>query len=186
MNWRKLAVLCLTLGALVLLACGAPTNYVQRGDDYIKQGDYPQGIAEYEEAIRRNPEEFAAFHQRGVAYSSLGMHEQALEDFNEAIRLNPKHSCWPSPSCDWPSGPSRSLWKGGPERLAASHSGRGLAYSDLGQYDLALLDFDEAIRLDPKLAEAYSGRSVVYRAIGKSLEADEDTAKAEELQTASP
>jgi tetratricopeptide (TPR) repeat protein len=183
---RNLVLFLLSLGVLLLLACGSPTNHVQKGDDLIKQGAFQQGIEQYEEAIRRNPEEFAAFHQRGLVYTSLGLYKQALHDFDEAIRLNPKHSCWPSPSCDWPSGPALSLWKGGPERLAASHHSRGLAYSDLGHYDLALPDFDEAIRLDPKLAEAYSGRSVVYSAIGKSIEAALDVAMAEELRTGSP
>ncbi|PZC47008.1 MAG: Tetratricopeptide (TPR) repeat [Chloroflexi bacterium] len=171
---------------MLLLACGSPTNYVQKGDDFVEQGAFQQGIEQYAEAIRHNPLEFAAFHQRGIAYSSLGMYELALQDFDEAIRLNPKHSCWPSPSCDWPSAPSVSLWKGGPERLAASHHVRGLAYSGLGLYDLALTDFDEAIRLNPTLAEAYSGRSAVYNAIGKSIEADLDIAMAEQLRTGSP
>ena len=45
----------------------------------------------------------------------------------------------------------------------------------------AIDDYDEAIRLDPEFARAYYKRGVAYRAIGKSIEAERDLAKAKEL-----
>ena len=175
------AVLVLTLAALLLAGCGSPADPVEKGDGYLAQGEHQRAIEQYGEAIRLDPQDAVAYNQRGVAYVGLGQPERALQDFDEAIRLNPRHACWPSPSCDWPSGPSRSLWKGGPERLASFHSNRGLAYNELGRRELALQDFDEAIRLDPQLAQAYHGRGLVYRAIGQVAEGDRDIAKAREL-----
>ena len=174
-------IVVLILAALLMAGCGSPTDYVERGDGYLAQGDHQQAIEQYEEAIRRDPQDAVAYNRRGVAYADLGQPERALRDFDEAIRLNPRHACWPSPSCDWPSGPSRSLWKGGPQRLASFHSNRGFAYNELGQRERALQDFDEAIRLHPQLAEAYYGRGVVYRALGQTAEGDRDIAKAREL-----
>ena len=36
--------------------------------------------------------------------------------------------------------------------------GKGIVYDDLGQYERAIQDYDEAIRLDPQNALAYYGR----------------------------
>jgi len=44
--------------------------------------------------------------------------------------------------------------------------------------DLALRDFDTALRLDPKLADAYSRRAQVKRRLGDETGADADSAKA--------
>jgi Flp pilus assembly protein TadD len=38
----------------------------------------------------------------------------------------------------------------------------GVGYLDSSELDMALVAFSEAIRLEPQMAEAYNGRSVVY------------------------
>jgi tetratricopeptide (TPR) repeat protein len=45
--------------------------------------------------------------------------------------------------------------------VASLYWNRGLAYHYLGKFDKAIADFDKAIRLDPKDAEAYAYRGVV-------------------------
>ena len=64
---------------------------------------------------------------------------------------------------------------------AAALVDSGYEYNSLGQYERAIQDFDEAIRLDPQDADAYYNRGVVYGRIGKSIEAERDFAKAKEL-----
>jgi tetratricopeptide (TPR) repeat protein len=54
-----------------------------------------------------------------------------------------------------------------PNKIRA-HINLGVAYSTLGQYQLAITDFNEAIRLKPDLAEAYSNRGGVYSNLGQS------------------
>jgi tetratricopeptide (TPR) repeat protein len=44
------------------------------------------------------------------------------------------------------------------EGLAIYLSNRGIAYSQLGQYDRANADFDQAIKLDPRIASFYFAR----------------------------
>ena len=58
---------------------------------------------------------------------------------------------------------------------------RGGAYYDLGQYERAIQDYNEAIRLDPKDADAYYNRGIAYGKLGRSVEAERDIAKAEEI-----
>ncbi len=58
---------------------------------------------------------------------------------------------------------------------------RGRAYSNLGQYELAIQDFSEGIRLNPQSAMAYYNRVNAYGRIGKSIEEERDFAKATEI-----
>ena len=50
------------------------------------------------------------------------------------------------------------------------------------QYQNAIADYSEAIRLKPKVALAYSNRANSYDSLGKTTEAKLDRAKAEELK----
>ena len=51
----------------------------------------------------------------------------------------------------------------------------------LGQYERAIQDYDEAIRIDPLDAHAYYNRGFIYERPGKSTESELDIAKAKEL-----
>ncbi|MBO0758765.1 MAG: tetratricopeptide repeat protein, partial [Bradyrhizobiaceae bacterium] len=53
-----------------------------------------------------------------------------------------------------------------PAELATAHNARGVAYYQSGDYDLAIADFNEAIRIYPRLAKAYYNRGIVDRAKG--------------------
>ena len=48
------------------------------------------------------------------------------------------------------------------ENTAVAFNNRGVAYRGKAQYDRAIADFDEAIRLDPKFVFAFTGRGDVY------------------------
>ena len=48
-----------------------------------------------------------------------------------------------------------------PNNVAAYYN-RGLAYSNLNQYEQAISDFSKAIALKPDFAEAYYNRGVIY------------------------
>ena len=51
---------------------------------------------------------------------------------------------------------------------------RGLAYAHQKEYEHAVADFTEAIRLDPKNAAAFTNRGVAYAAKGESARAKAD------------
>ena len=135
-----LVVALLPTLVLALSACGGGLSEADKhynvGVELWEEGRLEEAIAEYDEAIRLDPQDAVAQYSRGNFYLNLGQYEKAIHDFDEAIRLDPD--------------------------LALAYNSRGDAYAYLGQYERAIHDFDETIRLDPDLALAYNGRGLVY------------------------
>jgi tetratricopeptide (TPR) repeat protein len=58
--------------------------------------------------------------------------------------------------------------------IERAYNNRGTAYSALGFYAQAILDYEKAIKLNPKYATAFINRGTVYDALGKHQQAIED------------
>ena len=56
-----------------------------------------------------------------------------------------------------------------------------MAYEHKGEHDKAIADYTDAIRLDPKLTEAYYGRGVAYWHNDQHDKASEDFNQAKKL-----
>jgi tetratricopeptide (TPR) repeat protein len=119
--------------------------------------DDQQAIADCTEVIHRLPDSADALHERGTAYIRAQQYEQAIADMNAALRL-------------------------GDQNPAAAHSVRGRAHSGLLQWDAAIEDFDEAIKLNPKVAQFFMFRGVARNGRGEYLQAIEDFDQALRLQ----
>ena len=65
---------------------------------------------------------------------------------------------------------------------AITWCGLGLVYYKKGDYDRAIADFNEAIRLKPDLAEAYYNRGLAYDEIGEDTKAKADREMCEKLK----
>ena len=65
--------------------------------------------------------------------------------------------------------------------LAEAYSNRGMVYLNLGQYERAIQDFDQAIHLQPEHADAYASRALAYICLGMEAEAQQDINRAVEL-----
>ena len=70
------------------------------------------------------------------------------------------------------------------KRLAITMSDRGVVYANQGNYDKAISDFTEAIRLDPQFAPAYYNRGTAYLHKGDHAKANADFATARRLKAA--
>jgi tetratricopeptide (TPR) repeat protein len=53
-----------------------------------------------------------------------------------------------------------------PQKLATAFDNRGVAYRLKGEYDRALQDYEQAIRLNPNSAYPYNNRGIIYRIQG--------------------
>jgi lipoprotein NlpI len=56
------------------------------------KGDYDRAIADYNEAIRLNPQGASAYRSRGTANFNLGRFDASVSDLTESLRLNPDQS----------------------------------------------------------------------------------------------
>jgi len=65
--------------------------------------------------------------------------------------------------------------------VAVAFYNRGNSYKSKGQYDRAIQDYDQAIRLDPKHAYAFGNRAWVYEKMGRRDKAIRDYKKVYDL-----
>ena len=107
--------------------------------------DLNKAIANYDQAIRLNPDYATAYINRGTARYMQSKLEGALADYDQVIRLNPNYK--------------------------DAYIGRGNVRRDQGKLQEALADYNQAIRLDPDFAGAYNNRGNVRRDQGKLEEA---------------
>lgn len=100
------------------------TEHLERGNQKLELGDFDGAIAEFDEAIRLNPQFAEAYRRRGHAHWGKEDWDMAITDYNEAIRLNPKNA--------------QAYW----DRAHAFRFGKK-------DPDAAIADYAEAINLDP-------------------------------------
>jgi len=83
---------CLFLGALFYLTMGFGFREdVNAGELGFKQyrENVLQQIAEYKEALKKDPSDAQNHFRLGVSYLALGRHEEEIGEYLEAIRLKP-------------------------------------------------------------------------------------------------
>ena len=90
---RKLAVTAgLLLAAFAVQAQVDPADavaYFDRGLAWESKGDYDKAVADYNEALRLNPDFAGAYNNRGVAYFYKEDYRHARADWEQALRLDP-------------------------------------------------------------------------------------------------
>ena len=72
------------------------------------------------------------------------------------------------------------------ENLAIAYYNRGLAYNSKGQYDRAIQDYDQAIRLKPDFALAYGNRGFSYLKKGSLRDLDQAIADSQQALRLDP
>ncbi|HEX8364897.1 MAG TPA: tetratricopeptide repeat protein [Allosphingosinicella sp.] len=99
-------------------------TFVNRGILRVRDGRIVEGLADFDEAIRRDPNLAEAWFNRGVALMRTGGPERALPAFEEAVAL-------------------------GTQPPALAYFGRAAAHEALGNMRAAYADYRRASELDP-------------------------------------
>jgi tetratricopeptide (TPR) repeat protein len=114
--------------------------YHNRGLAYAKRGDLKDAIADFDQAIRLNPQSARPYNDGGITYARQGNFNLAIADFDRAIRLDPTY--------------------------VLAFRNRGFTYYAKREYDRAIADYDVVIWLDPKNIAAYNDRGNIYHVKG--------------------
>jgi lipoprotein NlpI/predicted aspartyl protease len=116
-------------------------TYSNRGNAWRIKGEYDKAIADYDEAIRLNPQDALTYGNRGYSWYGKGDNDRAIADYSEAIRLNPLG--------------------------AHQYLQRGYTQFWLGRFDASLADLTESLRLAANQSYALIWRYLAQSRSGK-------------------
>lgn len=149
---RRIAACTRLLAAGGMSSSSRAIVLYNRGNALSKNDEHDRAIADFDEAIRLNPNDPDFYDSRGTAWSDKGDYVRAIADYDVAISRKPKDPVY--------------------------LSNRGMAWYSKEDYEKASADFDKAIQLNPKSPVYYSnrGQSEFERKNYDRVIADFDTA----------
>jgi len=130
----------------------APKAYFEKGKEKLKTQNYAGAIADFNLALRFNPNNSDA--HTGIAYAHFAtkQYKLATEKATQAIQNNPN--------------------------AAEAYRLRGAVQAKEGNHREAIADFNQAIRSNPNFADAYALRGVSQAKLKNYQEANEDITQA--------
>ncbi|MGD9947345.1 MAG: tetratricopeptide repeat protein [Desulfobulbus sp.] len=157
-----------------------PQDYFNRGYSNMQNGGYRQAIEDFNKATTMDPNYAPTFSNRGYAYQNMGKYHQAIDDYSRALTIKAEkiessyHYQYPDPKLT--------------EAADAFHPffiyyNRGLSYMASNNNRAAIEDFNTAIELNPKSAEAFAKRGMASQQVGELEQALADYNHAIELDT---
>lgn len=129
-----------------------------RGNFYRLLKDYDTALADLNESIKLFPGDPTSYQIRSRIYREKKMFDEAIEDQTKAIEIYAKED-YQSPY---------------------NYFERGELYFLKGDYEMAVRDFSEVIRLKPDFEKIYAKRAAAFRKLGKNDLAEADEQKAAE------
>lgn len=114
--------------------------YINRGNTYLEKEEYAKAMVDYSEVIRINPDDYEVLSNRGALWNRKGESKLAIEDCTTSISIRP---------------------------TAQSFVNRGNAFLNLGQYDMALSDYDNALQINIQFVEAWVNKGTVFTQTGQ-------------------
>ena len=111
-------------------------EHLDRGNDYLDQGQFDQAIAEFQAAIQLDPSDARAHYNLGLAYQKQGKLDEAAAAYLEALQTDPD--------------------------IGDAHNNLGLVYDTQGKPDQAIAEYQEAIRINPDDDAAHYNLALSY------------------------
>ena len=147
-------------------------QYMYRGVEQSLKMEYDLALADYGEAVRIDKKYADAFYNRCVIFNVKKDYDQAISDCSQAVKLGP------SPNATAAIGGERL---GNDRTISDYYSERGFAYFRKDDYVHAIVDLDNAIRLNPKNGRALKNRGLAYLAKGDTARGEADVEAAKQL-----
>jgi tetratricopeptide (TPR) repeat protein len=166
-----------------------PSFFNNRGLAYQENGEQQRAIDDFDRAIGLDPKDAVAFLNRGISHRKLGQYREALRDHEKATSLDPTNAANLSERCldkailgvqlESAIADCDEALRLRPDDVWA-HDSRGFAHLKLGQFKLAIGDYNTALA---KSVNPFSlfGRGVAKRGLNDTAGSDEDIGAAKRL-----
>ena len=170
-----------------------------KGDAFLFLGKYDQAAVMYTEALKYS-NHHSYYADRGNAYTRARKFKLALEDYNKALELSPNNTDYaqlkmdalilqnkPDPAAGMGSrrqsdgSDDLKIASESEMRDASAHSQKGHQYLRSRQYDKAIVEYSEAIQLNPNNNVYYYNRGLCYMHTGNEDAAIQDFNRSIEL-----
>jgi tetratricopeptide (TPR) repeat protein len=170
------------LNKTIALDSGFADGFYNRGNLYRFENKYDSAELDYSHAIKINPKHIKAYNNRGTLYMNEKKYDAAIEDYLTAMNLDSLQSngkvAGKDSSARIENKDSVDLY----ENYARTCDMRGSFYTNARKYDLALKDYNEALRIKPGFAQAYYNRGVLYEQKKDDIAALRDYSSAIKIQ----
>ena len=162
--WRLKGELDIALGDMndaIRLNSKVAAWFGNRGILWADKNEYDKAIADYSEAIRLDPKLGEAYSLRGNTWNNKKHFDKAIADYDEALKhIDPNKTVLVVHHSQLTGGDSIPMVN----LRALTLNNRGDIWCHKGDYDKAIADCEEAIRLDPKYEDPRNGRRAVWGA----------------------
>jgi tetratricopeptide (TPR) repeat protein len=132
--------------------------------------DYDQAFANYNQAIRLNPNNATIYYARGFAYADKGDFDRAILDFNEVIRLDPNNEYVTTRMArqriDDLAKKQLNSNSSNTKNDIDEYFKNGKEYLEKQNYNKAIGNFSKSIKKNPKNADVYLFRGFAYKEKG--------------------
>jgi tetratricopeptide (TPR) repeat protein len=162
----------------VAIGYGSPIAHNNWGAALNDQGNWPEAIAHFQQALRLNPDYAEAYNNWGLALAYQGKPAEAIVHFQQALRLQPDyadaHNNWGAAlnnQGNWPEAIAhfQQALRLKPDD-ADAHTNWGWALAEQGEPTEAIEHFKEALRFKPDGAEAHTNWGVALLRQGELAE----------------
>ncbi|NOQ25088.1 MAG: tetratricopeptide repeat protein [Bacteroidales bacterium] len=142
----------------------AANDFVEVGKTYIDKKYYTQAINEFNKALEIDPKNISAHFYLGTAFLNTNEYDKAILSYSKARTL----------SSSIEDENSRLGW------LFYIAYNKGIAYENLGKYDLAIASYGNAIKTTPEKSSTYIMLACIYAKQDNTAQSLEYVEKAKE------
>lgn len=159
-----------------------------RGDTDYAAGKYKDAVAEFSEAVRRQPDWVQAHYALALSLIETKELKEAIEEFKQVLKLNAKEELkilsfynmgnayadlgqYEEAIEAYQQAIKLNSESAKPLTLSKPHNNLGLAYAASNRIAEAIAEFNRAVQLNPDYAEAHYNLGVAYLQLGKKNKA---------------